>query len=135
MVKNYNMILCSCRGDAKDAILDPDVKNIFQSINGTSFYQYTKTNKELNDTCNKAMAHSGPLEIKRILQFYKGFEGVSTLVDVGGGVGKTLKLIISQYPSIKGINFDMPQVVQNAPSHPGKIYQSLKINFIPILFL
>lgn len=106
-------------GDAKDAILDPDVKNLFQSINGTSFYQYTKTNKELNDIFNQAMGQSGPLEIKRILKLYKGFEGISTLVDVGGGVGETLKLILSQYPSIKGVNFDLPQAVQDAPTHPG----------------
>ncbi|RHN78896.1 putative methyltransferase [Medicago truncatula] len=57
--------------------------------------------------------------MKRILTLYKGFEGVSTLVDVGGGVGNALKQIISEYPSIKGINFDLPQVVQDAPTHPG----------------
>ena len=118
-------IMCICRGDAKDAILDPDVKNLFQSINGTSFYQYTKTNKGLNDIFNQAMGQSGPLEIKRILKLYKGFEGVSTLVDVGGGVGETLKLILSQYPSIKGVNFDLPQAVQDAPTYRGKIYQSI----------
>jgi caffeic acid 3-O-methyltransferase len=68
------------------------------------------------------MAHSGPLEMKRVLTLYKGFEGVSTLVDVGGGVGNALKQIISEYPSIKGINFDLPQVIQDAQPHPGKIY-------------
>ncbi|KAJ1427638.1 S-adenosyl-L-methionine-dependent methyltransferase [Sesbania bispinosa] len=65
------------------------------------------------------MAQSGPLEMKRILKLYKGFEGVSTLVDVGGGIGQALKLILSEYPSIKGINFDLPQVIQHAPPHPG----------------
>jgi hypothetical protein len=44
------------------------------------------------------------------------------LVDVGGGVGNALKQIISEYPSIKGINFDLPQVIQDAQPHPGKIY-------------
>lgn len=74
------------------------------------------------------MAQSGPLEMKRILTLYKGFEGVSTLVDVGGGVGNALKQIISKYPSIKGINFDLPQVVQDAPTHPGKIYTYINIS-------
>ncbi|XP_004516751.1 isoliquiritigenin 2'-O-methyltransferase-like [Cicer arietinum] len=109
-------------GDVKDAILDPNIENIFQSLNGRSFYEYTKMDKELNNIVNKAMAHAGPLEIKRVLQLYKGFEGISTLVDVGGGVGGTLKLIISQYPSIKGINFDLPQVVQDLPPHPGIVH-------------
>lgn len=109
------------REDAKDAFLDPNVHNLFQSLNGMSLYQYTKTDKELNNIFNKAMAQSGPLEIKRVLKLYKGFEDISTLVDVGGGVGETLKYIISEYPSIKGINFDLSQVIQNAPSHSGKI--------------
>ena len=38
-------------------------------------------------------------------------------------VGDALKMIISKYPSIKGINFDLPQVIQHAPSYLGtKIY-------------
>ncbi|KAL0452358.1 UNVERIFIED_CONTAM: Caffeic acid 3-O-methyltransferase [Sesamum latifolium] len=49
----------------------------------------------------------------------QGFEGVKSLVDVGGGVGASLKMILSKYPSIKAINFDLPHVIQDAPSYPG----------------
>ncbi|MED6175415.1 hypothetical protein PIB30_078135 [Stylosanthes scabra] len=28
-------------------------------------------------------------------------------------------MIINKYPSIKGINFDLPQVILNAPTYPG----------------
>ncbi|GKV16535.1 hypothetical protein SLEP1_g27165 [Rubroshorea leprosula] len=38
---------------------------------------------------------------------------------VGGGLGVTLNFITSKYPSIKGINFDLPHVVQHAPPYPG----------------
>ncbi|KAL2939668.1 Caffeic acid 3-O-methyltransferase, partial [Bienertia sinuspersici] len=44
---------------------------------------------------------------------------IQQLVDVGGGVGHTLRVITSKYPSIKGINFDLPHVIQNAPPCPG----------------
>ena len=57
--------------------------------------------------------------MKKILEFYKGFEHLSQLVDVGGGLGVTLNLITSKYPHIKGINFDLPRVIQQAPSYPG----------------
>nr|QAX90938.1 caffeic acid O-methyltransferase [Catalpa bungei]QAX90957.1 caffeic acid O-methyltransferase [Catalpa bungei] len=50
---------------------------------------------------------------------YKGFEGLKSLVDVGGGIGTSLNMIISKYPSIKGINFDLPHVIQDAPSYSG----------------
>ncbi|KAL0452359.1 UNVERIFIED_CONTAM: Caffeic acid 3-O-methyltransferase [Sesamum latifolium] len=49
----------------------------------------------------------------------QGFEGVKSLVDVGGGIGASLKMILSKYPSIKAINFDLPHVIQDAPSYPG----------------
>ncbi|KAG0596422.1 hypothetical protein M758_UG252700 [Ceratodon purpureus] len=54
----------------------------------------------------------------RILESYHGFEGVSVLVDVGGGYGASLKAIIARYPHIKGINFDLPQVIAECPALP-----------------
>ncbi|KAL2347275.1 hypothetical protein Fmac_001275 [Flemingia macrophylla] len=105
--------------DAKDAIVDPNCSNHFESVYGMPSFEYMETNAELNHIFSKAMAHSGPIEMKKVLNSYKGFEGVSTLVDVGGGVGETLKQILSGYPSIKGINFDLPQMVEHAPPHPG----------------
>ncbi|KAJ1427640.1 Winged helix-like DNA-binding domain superfamily [Sesbania bispinosa] len=105
--------------DVKDAIMDPNNKNHFQNIHGMAIYQYTEKDKEMNHMVNKAMAHAGPLEMKRILELYKGFEEVSTLVEVGGGEGRALQQIISKYPSIKGINFDLPQVIQHASPLPG----------------
>ncbi|GLT33940.1 hypothetical protein SLA2020_084920 [Shorea laevis] len=53
------------------------------------------------------------------MTFFEGFEGVTSLLDVGGGSGAIIDMIVSKYPSIKGINFDQPHVIQNAPSYPG----------------
>ncbi|KAJ0078195.1 hypothetical protein Patl1_36997 [Pistacia atlantica] len=50
---------------------------------------------------------------------YKGFEGLKVLVDVGGGIGVTLDVITSKYPHIKGINFDLPHVLAEAPTYSG----------------
>ncbi|KAH1045227.1 hypothetical protein GYH30_026432 [Glycine max] len=105
--------------DVKDAIMDPNNNDHFQNVHGMPPYQYMKTDEELNKLFNKALAQTGPPAMKMLLKLYKGFEQVSTLVDVGGGVGETLKQIIFEYPSIKGINFDLPQVVQDAPPYPG----------------
>jgi caffeic acid 3-O-methyltransferase len=37
-------------------------------------------------------------------------------------------MIVSKYPSIRGINFDLPHVIEDAPSYPGmglsKLYWS-----------
>ncbi|XP_050256133.1 caffeic acid 3-O-methyltransferase-like [Quercus robur] len=101
----------------KDAILGGG--NLFGKVHGMSIFQYMKTDQTLNDSFNKAMADTSRIHMKKILEMYQGFEGVSLLVDVGGGTGACLNMIISKYSSIKGINFDLPQVIQHAPSYPG----------------
>ncbi|QHO44245.1 Isoliquiritigenin 2'-O-methyltransferase [Arachis hypogaea] len=87
----------------KDAIADGGTE-IFKKVNGMSVWEYMEKDAELSDTFNKAMA------------------GMSTLVDVGGGTGHCLKMILSKYPNIKGINFDLPQVIQHAPPYPGIVH-------------
>jgi caffeic acid 3-O-methyltransferase len=57
--------------------------------------------------------------MKKVLEEYRGFEDVNTLVDVGGGIGTILGLITSKYPHIKGVNFDLAQVLTQAPFYPG----------------
>ncbi|RYQ86854.1 hypothetical protein Ahy_B10g106466 [Arachis hypogaea] len=105
--------------DTKDAILDANNHNHFQKVYGKMAFEYMETDTELGNLFGQAMSQAGPLELKQVLNAYKGFEGISTLVDVGGGYGQILKQILLQYPSIKAINFDLPHVVKNAPPHPG----------------
>jgi hypothetical protein len=70
---------------------------------------------------------------------YEGFKDIKTLVDVGGGTGKTLETIISSYPHIRGINYDLPHVIADAPTIPGNrdffcaSYSKGKLRFLNIL--
>lgn len=57
--------------------------------------------------------------VNQILDSYKGFEHLTRIVDVGGGVGTTLGLITSRYRHIQAINFDLPHVIEHALSFPG----------------
>ena len=43
------------------------------------------------------------------------FSAVATLVDVGGASGNLLSTILSQHPEPRGILFDLPHVVRDAP--------------------
>jgi hypothetical protein len=89
------------------------------NVHGKPVYQGIQSDPAWNHVFNKSMADICTIEMKKILEKYKGFEGISMLVDVGGGIGQSLNMIISKYPSIKGINFDLPQVIQHAPIYPG----------------
>ncbi|KAL7257327.1 hypothetical protein ACSBR1_003602 [Camellia fascicularis] len=46
-------------------------------------------------------------------------DGLDSLVDVGGGNGTTLRVLIKACPWIRGINFDLPHVVSEAADCVG----------------
>ncbi|CAJ1976811.1 unnamed protein product [Sphenostylis stenocarpa] len=102
----------------KEAVVGADI-DLFKKLHGVTKYQYMEKDLKMNQVFNKSMADLCVTYMIRILEIYTGFEGISTLVDVGGGNGQNLKMIISKYPLIKGINFDLPQVIENAPLLPG----------------
>jgi flavonol 3-O-methyltransferase/caffeic acid 3-O-methyltransferase len=72
-----------------------------------------------NRVFNEAMKQHSVILTEKLLELYTGFDGVRTLVDVGGGLGSTIHAITSRYPTIHGINFDLPHVISEAPAYPG----------------
>ncbi|KAC4319862.1 hypothetical protein FH972_027217 [Carpinus fangiana] len=102
----------------KDVVLEGG--SAFEKAHGMPFFEYTNVvDLTLGEGFDEAMGQQSILVMKQILKKYKGFEGLSSLVDVGGGVGSTLNMIVSDYPSIKGINFDLPGALRNARSYKG----------------
>ncbi|KAK4436176.1 Caffeic acid 3-O-methyltransferase 1 [Sesamum alatum] len=101
----------------KDAVVEGG--NPFKRAHGMSPFEYSATDPKFNSAFNRAMYEQSTLIMNQILEKYKGFEALKTLVDVGGGTGAALNMIISKHPFIKGTNFDLPHVVKNAPSILG----------------
>ncbi|XP_022754232.1 caffeic acid 3-O-methyltransferase-like [Durio zibethinus] len=101
----------------KDAILEGGVP--FDRVHGTNAFEYPGRDPRYNQVFNTAMINHTTIVLKKILESYNGFEQLNRVVDVGGGLGVTLSIITSKYPSIKGINFDLPHVIQHAPAYPG----------------
>uniref|UniRef100_A0AAU7BB35 O-methyltransferase 10 n=1 Tax=Lophophora williamsii TaxID=130138 RepID=A0AAU7BB35_LOPWI len=101
----------------KEAALEGGIP--FNKVHGMDVFHYQGTEPRFNKIFNKAMYGQSTYIIKKIVRRYKGFENIQRLVDVGGGLGHTLRVITSNYPSIKGINFDLPHVIQHAPTIPG----------------
>ncbi|KAL5731692.1 caffeate O-methyltransferase [Ranunculus cassubicifolius] len=97
----------------KDAILEGGVP--FEKAHGIM----SLSTLEDNGVFNRAMFNHTKIVMKKILEIYKGFEDLKVVIDVAGGVGTTISLITSKYHSIKGINFDLPHVIDTAPSYPG----------------
>ncbi|XP_054799601.1 cathecol O-methyltransferase 1-like [Prosopis cineraria] len=101
----------------EDAILDGCIS--FNRVHGSHLFEYLRMDSRFNHLFDKAMMNHSTIVMNKILESYRGFGDITRLVDVGGGVGITLKLITSKYPHIQGINFDLPHVIQHAPPCPG----------------
>ncbi|KAE9598063.1 hypothetical protein Lal_00003882 [Lupinus albus] len=101
----------------KDAIMEGGVP--FVRVHGTHAFEYPSLDSRFNHVFNTAMMNQTTIVMKKVVESYKGFEGIKKLVDVGGGLGISINLITSKYPNIKGINFDLPHVIQHSPSYPG----------------
>ncbi|KAL9234743.1 hypothetical protein vseg_009576 [Gypsophila vaccaria] len=91
----------------------------FKRAHGLIQFDYTGTDARFNHVFNQGMAHHTILVMKKLLDKYKGFDDVKVLVDVGGSIGVNVSLIVNKYPHIKGINYDLPHVIADAPSYPG----------------
>ncbi|CAN0889299.1 Caffeic acid 3-O-methyltransferase [Linum grandiflorum] len=103
--------------ELKNAVLEGG--NPFKRAHGVSSFEYTKLDPKFNQVFNAAMFNHTTMVMKQVLDSYKGFEQLNLVVDVGGGLGHNIKAITSKYPHIKGVNFDLPHVVEHAPVVPG----------------
>nr|XP_043636444.1 caffeic acid 3-O-methyltransferase-like [Erigeron canadensis] len=113
----YDKVLVDCWYHLKDAVIEGCIP--FDKAHGMNAFEYPAKDNRFNEVFNKCMYDNTRIVMKMILEKYKGFEGVKDLVDVGGGLGANLELIVSKYPEIKGINFDLPHVIKDAPPYPG----------------
>ncbi|KAL1531567.1 caffeate O-methyltransferase [Salvia divinorum] len=113
---NQDKVLVESWYHLKDAILEGGIP--FERAYGMSIYEYTSKDSRFSNIVNQTMFAS-TLQYKKIIKAYNNFEGIQTLVDVGGGTGALLNIIVSNNTSIKGINYDLPHVIQQAPSYPG----------------
>ncbi|XP_042515055.1 caffeic acid 3-O-methyltransferase-like [Macadamia integrifolia] len=117
VLMNQDKVLMESWYYLKDAVLEGGIP--FNKAHGMTSFDYHGTDPRFNKVFNNGMSNHSTITMKKILDTYKGFEGLTSLVDVGGGIGATVHMIVSKYPSLRGINFDLPHVIAEAPSYPG----------------
>jgi hypothetical protein len=85
----------------------------FGKLNNATIYEYLAEHPEPAAVFHRFMTTQSKLHNAAIVDAYD-FSGIGTLVDVGGGHGATLAAVLRHNPSIKGILFDLPEVVAAA---------------------
>ncbi|XVF10274.1 hypothetical protein REPUB_Repub07fG0168500 [Reevesia pubescens] len=93
----------------------------FNRAHGMSAVEYVGKDARFGEIFKSSMVDYNNLFVEEMLKSYKGFDGLNSLVDVGGGNGSILHKIVSKYPAIKGINFDLPKIIEQSSSYPGMI--------------
>ncbi|KAI3833043.1 hypothetical protein MKX03_021321 [Papaver bracteatum] len=92
----------------------------FEKAHGAEIWDFASGNPQFNHLFNDAMRCAAEIIINAVLVKYKdGFNGIESLVDVGGGTGTMITEIVKANPHIRGINFDLPHVVATAPEQQG----------------
>jgi O-methyltransferase domain/Dimerisation domain len=82
-------------------------------LRGKPFFEYLDSNPELAESFNNAMTAGSEFAIYAVLASYD-FSGYRKIVDVGGGHGRLLSMVLAKAPSARGVLFDLPTVVDGA---------------------
>lgn len=73
-------------------------------------FDYLRKDAGLSAVFNATMTTSSTRLGSALLKHYD-FQGVSRIVDVGGGHGFTLATILAAHPNMRGVLYDLPDVV------------------------
>uniref|UniRef100_A0A2N9IAH6 O-methyltransferase C-terminal domain-containing protein n=1 Tax=Fagus sylvatica TaxID=28930 RepID=A0A2N9IAH6_FAGSY len=86
----------------------------FEKAHGRGFWGYCES-PEYNNIFNEAMASDSKLMSLVVKDYKPVFEGLDSLVDVGGGTGTVARIISEAFPHMICTVFDLPHVVANLP--------------------
>ncbi|MEV5944276.1 methyltransferase [Streptomyces sp. NPDC051994] len=86
-----------------------------ESVTGGSVFDHFAADPELAAEFNAAMAVSGGAEAWSLAQSFD-FTGVRTVVDIGGGSGALLAVLLGHHRGLRGILVDTPAGVSDAPA-------------------
>ncbi|KAK7247252.1 hypothetical protein RIF29_42131 [Crotalaria pallida] len=95
-------------------------KPSFENAYGEDLWSYASENPVHNALYNEGVSCDAKLTVPAVVEGCKeAFEGLSSLVDVGGGNGSAIGIVVKGCPWIRGINYDLPHVIAEAPHRDG----------------
>ncbi|UCG27755.1 MAG: O-methyltransferase family protein [Bacteroidales bacterium] len=105
-------------------------KDVAEKILGSDIFEYLKKYPEKNRLYNLAMTDTSNISSATVLSAYN-FSGVKKLVDIGGGHGFLLSIIMHKYPELQGVIFDLPHVVKGANETIKKMGIENRVSIVP----
>jgi O-methyltransferase/methyltransferase family protein len=90
-------------------------KSGFEKSLGMPFFDWLATHPQEASLFSETMVGFHGAEPPAVAAAYD-FSGLTTVVDVGGATGNLLTTILGRYPASRGILYDLPHVVRDAPA-------------------
>ncbi|CAH2035077.1 unnamed protein product [Thlaspi arvense] len=104
----------------KDSVLEGGLP--FNKTHGSSAVELVGRDSRFREVFQSSMRGFNEVFMEEVVNNYTGFDGLNSLVDVGGGDGSVLSKIISKHPHIiKAINFDLSSVINTSSSASPRI--------------
>lgn len=89
----------------------------FAMAQGKPMWEFARDEPKFNDQFNESMASVSILSNSVVMSKCKAvFEGLTSIVDVGGGTGSMAKAIAKEFPDMECVVFDLPHVVSDLKS-------------------
>jgi hypothetical protein len=89
-------------------------ENAFTALHGEDVWTWRARDPDEESAFNRAMA-SMSAPVGPALAATDLFDGARTVADIGGGSGTLLSAVLAAHPTLRGILFDQPAVVGEAP--------------------
>lgn len=84
-------------------------ESAFAHVHGTGVYDYLANHPEASEVFSRAMARRSAGEASFVESY--DFSRAGVVVDVGGGNGAVLGTVLAAHPHVRGILFELPDVV------------------------
>ncbi|KAL2959112.1 hypothetical protein AAZX31_18G248800 [Glycine max] len=96
--------------------------SVFDISLGCSLWDFLNKNPSYNELFNEAMTRDSQVSNLALRDCKLVFEGLESIVDVGGGTGATAKMICEAFPDLKCVVLDRPRVVENLSGNNNLTY-------------
>ncbi len=91
-------------------------RSAFEHIHGVPLFDYLASHPERGKLFDEAMTGVHGRETAAMLDAYD-FSGIGVLADVGGGNGEVVSAVLKRYPTMRGVLFDQPAVIERSRVH------------------